>query len=87
MKIILIYVAAALAEIAGCFSFWAWIRLGKSFLWLIPGMCSLAVFGWLLALVPSDCAGEPTLLMVVSISLLRLCGNGVLRGFGQIDGI
>jgi small multidrug resistance family-3 protein len=24
------YIAAALAEIAGCFAFWAWLRLGKS---------------------------------------------------------
>jgi hypothetical protein len=29
-----IYVAAALAEIAGCFAFWAWFRLDKSILWL-----------------------------------------------------
>ena len=30
----LLYIAAALAEIAGCFSFWAWWRLEKSPLWL-----------------------------------------------------
>ncbi|RVC60939.1 hypothetical protein EN779_11935, partial [Mesorhizobium sp. M4B.F.Ca.ET.088.02.2.1] len=34
----LIYIAAALAEIAGCFSFWAWWRLEKSPLWLAPGL-------------------------------------------------
>jgi hypothetical protein len=27
---ILAYVGAAVAEIAGCFSFWAWLRLDKS---------------------------------------------------------
>ena len=37
----LLYIGAALAEIAGCFAFWAWLRLGKSVLWLIPGIASL----------------------------------------------
>lgn len=58
MKSILIYAAAALAEIAGCFSFWAWLRLGSSALWLIPGMAALAAFAWLLTLVESDAAGR-----------------------------
>lgn len=35
----LIYALAALAEIAGCFAFWAWIRLDRSPLWLLPGIC------------------------------------------------
>lgn len=26
----LIYLAAALAEIAGCFAFWAWLKLDRS---------------------------------------------------------
>ena len=38
------YVLAAFAEIAGCFAFWAWLRLDRSALWLIPGGISLAVF-------------------------------------------
>jgi small multidrug resistance family-3 protein len=54
----LIYAAAALAEIAGCFSFWAWWRLGRSVLWLAPGLLSLIAFAWLLALVPTDAAGR-----------------------------
>lgn len=56
--ITLAYVAAALAEIAGCFAFWAWLRLGKSPLWLLPGMISLALFAWLLAQVDSGQAGR-----------------------------
>lgn len=32
-----VYAAAALAEIAGCFAVWAWMRLGVSVLWLVPG--------------------------------------------------
>ena len=53
-----IYAAAALAEITGCFAFWAWLKLDKSALWLAPGMVSLALFAWLLTLVPSDAAGR-----------------------------
>ena len=58
MKSILIYSAAALAEIAGCFSFWAWLRLEKSALWIVPGMASLAAFAWLLTLIDSSAAGR-----------------------------
>lgn len=54
----LIFILAALAEIAGCFSFWAWWRLGKSALWLIPGMLSLAAFAFLLTFAESDAAGR-----------------------------
>ena len=53
-----IYIAAALAEIAGCFAFWAWLKLGKSALWLVPGMVSLAVFAYLLTLVEVEAAGR-----------------------------
>ena len=58
MRTIPIYAAAAFAEIAGCFAFWAWLRLEKSILWLLPGMTSLAAFGWLLTLVPVEQAGR-----------------------------
>ena len=53
-----IYLMAALAEIAGCFAFWAWLRQGQSGLWALPGVVSLAVFAWLLTLAPSDQAGR-----------------------------
>lgn len=58
MQAIFIYAIAALAEIAGCFAFWAWYRLGKSALWLVPGVVSLMLFAWLLALSPPDQAGR-----------------------------
>ena len=54
----LIYLCAALAEIAGCFAFWAWLRMGKSPLWLAPGVISLILFAWLLTRVDSDAAGR-----------------------------
>ena len=53
-----LYIAAAGAEIAGCFSFWAWWRLDRSLLWLVPGTLSLVIFAWLLALTPADAAGR-----------------------------
>ncbi len=54
----LVYIAAALAEIAGCFAFWAWLRMGKSALWLAPGIVALVAFAYLLTLAPSDHAGR-----------------------------
>jgi small multidrug resistance family-3 protein len=54
----LIFVAASLAEIAGCFAFWSWWRLDKSALWLIPGVAALVLFAWLLALTDTDAAGR-----------------------------
>jgi small multidrug resistance family-3 protein len=53
-----VFASAALAEIVGCFAFWAWLRQGKSVLWLVPGMMSLALFAYLLTLLPSDHAGR-----------------------------
>lgn len=54
----LAYAGAALAEIAGCYAFWAWLRLDRSPLWIAPGMISLALFAWLLTLIDSDAAGR-----------------------------
>ena len=51
-------VAAALAEIAGCFAFWAWLRLGRSVWWLAPGTASLILFACLLTLIDSSAAGR-----------------------------
>jgi small multidrug resistance family-3 protein len=53
-----IYAAAALAEIAGCFAFWAWLRLDRSSLWLIPGLASLALFAYLLTRVDAAFASR-----------------------------
>ena len=58
MKSIAVYIAAALSEIAGCFAFWAWLRLERSPVWLIPGVASLALFGFLLTRVDAAFAGR-----------------------------
>ncbi len=52
------YLTAALAEIAGCFAFWAWLRLDKSMWWVIPGLASLALFAFLLTRIDSAFAGR-----------------------------
>ena len=52
------YIAAAVAEIAGCFAFWAWLRLGKSGYWALPGMVSLIAFAFLLTRTESVFAGR-----------------------------
>lgn len=52
------YFGAALAEIAGCFAFWAWLRLDKSPWWLVPGIASLCLFAYLLTLIDAEHAGR-----------------------------
>jgi small multidrug resistance family-3 protein len=52
------FVFAALAEIAGCFAFWAWLRLGRSAWWALPGTASLIVFALLLTRIDAAFAGR-----------------------------
>jgi small multidrug resistance family-3 protein len=55
---VLVYIGAALAEIAGCFAFWGWLRLEKPVWWLVPGVAFLVLFAYLLTLVESAFAGR-----------------------------
>lgn len=91
MRSILIFAAAALAEIAGCFAFWAWLRLGRSILWLAPGMVSLALFAWLLTLVDSAAAGRAFaayggIYIVASLLWLRVAEGVTPDRFDLIGG-
>ena len=52
------YTATAVAEIGGCFAFWAWLRLGKSVYWIFPGIVSLVVFAILLTRIEAIFAGR-----------------------------
>lgn len=58
MKTLALYIAAAIAEIAGCFALWAVTRLGASPWLLVPGVLALVLFGWLLTRVDVDFAGR-----------------------------
>ena len=52
------YIAAAIAEIGGCFAFWGWLRLGKPVWWLLPGLLFLVAFAYLLTLAETNAAGR-----------------------------
>lgn len=49
---------AALFEIAGCYAFWSWLRMGKSAWWIVPGLLSLVLFALLLTRVEAAYAGR-----------------------------
>lgn len=52
------YGLAAFCEIGGCYAFWAWLRLGRSALWLVPGVLALLAFAWLLTRIDAAFAGR-----------------------------
>jgi small multidrug resistance family-3 protein len=58
MKTILLYVAAAVAEIGGCYAFWMWLKLQRSPLWAVAGIGALIVFAWLLTRIDMSFAGR-----------------------------
>jgi small multidrug resistance family-3 protein len=53
MKTFLLFVVTALAEIAGCYLPYLWLRKGGSAWLLLPAAVSLALFAWLLTLHPT----------------------------------
>ena len=52
------FLLAALFEIGGCFAFWAWLRLGRTHWFVVPGLLSLVLFAWSLTRVEADFAGR-----------------------------
>ena len=58
LKTYAVFAVAALGEIGGCFAFWAWLRLGRSGWWLVPGMASLVLFAWALTRIEAAFAGR-----------------------------
>ena len=58
MKSMLWYLVAAAGEIGGCFAFWAWLRMKKSPLWLLPGLVALVTFALALTRIDADNAGR-----------------------------
>ncbi len=53
LKTVALYVLTALAEIAGCYLPWLWLRQDRSAWLLVPGAVCLALFAWLLTLHPA----------------------------------
>lgn len=53
VKIALLFIATALAEIVGCFLPYLWLRKNGSIWLLLPAAASLGLFVWLLTLHPA----------------------------------
>lgn len=58
MHTFLVFLLAALGEISGCYAFWAWLRLGKSIGWIVPGVVALVCFAIALTRVDASNAGR-----------------------------
>ena len=58
MTSLLWYALAAMGEIGGCFAFWAWLRLHKSPIWVIPGLAALIIFALALTRIDAANAGR-----------------------------
>lgn len=52
------FLLAAVFEIAGCYAFWMWLRMGKSLWWVVPGLLSLTLFALILTRVEAAYAGR-----------------------------
>lgn len=52
------YMLAAFFEIAGCYAFWAWLRLNRTPWWIAAGIVSLMLFAACLTRVDSTYAGR-----------------------------
>ncbi len=52
------FAVAAVLEIAGCFMFWLWLRMGRSPLWVLPAVIVLALFAAALTRVDAAFAGR-----------------------------
>lgn len=49
---------AAVLEISGCFMFWLWLKMGRSPLWSVPAVITLALFAAALTRVEVAYAGR-----------------------------
>lgn len=58
MQMFLFFLLAALGELSGCYAFWAWQRLEKSILWIIPGIFALIIFAYALTRINAANAGR-----------------------------
>jgi small multidrug resistance family-3 protein len=58
LQSLLWYLVAAAGEIGGCFGFWAWLRMHKSPLWVLPGVIALIAFALALTRIDADNAGR-----------------------------
>ncbi|HEY8609101.1 MAG TPA: YnfA family protein [Noviherbaspirillum sp.] len=53
IQTLVLFILTALAEIAGCYLPWLWLKKGAPAWVLLPAAASLALFAWLLTLHPN----------------------------------
>jgi small multidrug resistance family-3 protein len=58
MQTFALFLIAALGEISGCYAFWAWLKLGKSIFWIVPGLFALIIFAVALTRIDAANAGR-----------------------------
>jgi small multidrug resistance family-3 protein len=58
MRSFVFFSLAAVFEIFGCYTFWLWLRLGRSASWLLPGVGSLILFALTLTQIETQFAGR-----------------------------
>lgn len=80
LPVAVVYALAALAEIGGCYAFWAWARLERPALWLLPGLASLVAFAWLLTLPNTAAAGRSFAAYGGVYVLAALCWMRLVEG-------
>jgi small multidrug resistance family-3 protein len=88
VKSLLWYLLAASGEIGGCFSFWVWLRMQKSPLWVIPGIGALILFALALTRVDTSAAGRAYAAYggVYILSSLLYSGSGSWKGHDRTGG-
>jgi drug/metabolite transporter superfamily protein YnfA len=84
MLIVLFFAAAAAAEIAGCFAFWAVVRNGAPGMWLAPGSVSLILLAWLLTRAAIAIAVAVAVAVAMSILYAPRTSQRSLRAFSQV---
>jgi small multidrug resistance family-3 protein len=58
MKTVFWYIIAAIGEIAGCYSFWLWLRMKKGVLPIAWGIPALFIFAYALTRIEAAQAGR-----------------------------
>jgi small multidrug resistance family-3 protein len=90
-RTVLLFVATAVAEILGCYLAYLWLRQQRSWLLVIPGALSLALFAWLLTLHPTGAsrtyAAYGGVYVVTAIVWLWLVEGQVPQRWDLIGGV
>jgi small multidrug resistance family-3 protein len=83
---ILFFCLAAFFEIAGCFTFWMWLRNGRSPAFAVIGVLSLILFAFALTRVDAAFAGRAFAAYGGIYIAASLSGFGLSKVFDRIGG-